>query len=110
MNTQSTTRVIGYIGNDVPVALILAANAIPTRLRGDLRASTHRASEFVESAFLPEMRAIVEQWLAGELDSLHSVVFPRTDDSAQRVYYYLCELQRRRVCGGPRSHRRSPLQ
>jgi hypothetical protein len=102
MNTSPSTSVIGYVGNDIPVALILAANALPLRLRGDLRVSTDRANQFVESAFSPEMRAIVEQWLAGELDFLHSVVFPRTDDSAQRVYYYLCELQRRRVCGGPR--------
>jgi len=102
MNARPSTRVIGYVGNDVPVALILAANSLPLRLRGDLRVSTDRANQFVESAFSPEMRAIVEQWLAGELDFLHSVVFPRTDDSAQRVYYYLCELQRRRTCGGPR--------
>ena len=41
------------------------------------------------------MRSIAEQWLTGELDFLDAVVFPRSDDSAQRLYYYLCELQRR---------------
>jgi len=102
MNSQPATTTIGYIGNDVPVALILAAGALPMRLRGDARLSTDRANQFVESAFSAELRAIVEQWLAGGLDFLHSVVFPRTDDSAQRVYYYLCELQRRGVCAGPR--------
>lgn len=95
-------RAIGYIGNDVPVALICAANALPVRLRGDARVSTARADQFLESAHAPEMRAIVEQWLSGELDFIDAVVFPRTDDSAQRIYYYLCELQRRRLCGGPR--------
>ena len=95
-------RVVGYIGNDVPVALIAAADALPVRLRGDSRGSTARADQFLESAHAPEMRGIVEQWLAGELDFIDAVVFPRTDDSAQRVYYYLCELQRRQLCGGPR--------
>ena len=96
------TRVVGYFGNDVPVALIIAADALPVRLRGIARESTPRADAFLESAFAPEMRVIVEQWLAGELDFLDAVVFPRTDDSAQRLYYYLSELQRRRLCGGPK--------
>jgi hypothetical protein len=95
-------RVIGYIGNDVPVALIVAADALPVRLRGIAGRATPRAAEFLESAHLPEMRDVVEQWLAGTLDFLDAVVFPRSDDSAQRVYYYLCELQRRRLCRGPR--------
>ncbi|HEY6123418.1 MAG TPA: 2-hydroxyacyl-CoA dehydratase family protein, partial [Steroidobacteraceae bacterium] len=99
---RTGTRVVGYIGNDVPVALILAANALPVRLRCDARPSTARADQFLESAFAPEMRSIFEQWLAGELAFVDSVVFPRTDDSAQRLYYYLCELQRRGLCGGPR--------
>jgi hypothetical protein len=96
------TRVVGYVGNDVPVALIAAASALPVRLRCDARESTARADQFLESAHTPEMRSILEQWLAGELDFLAAVVFPRTDDSAQRLYYYLCELQRRSLCGGPR--------
>ena len=95
-------RVVGYLGNDVPVSLIIAADALPVRLRGLAQGSTARADQFLESAFLPEMRAIVEQWLSGGLDFIDSVVFPRTDDSAQRLYYYLCELQRRRLCGGPK--------
>jgi hypothetical protein len=99
---QSGSRVIGYVGNDIPVSLILAANALPVRLRGIAGRPAPRAAQFLESAHLPEMRDIVEQWLAGALDFLDAVVLPRSDDSAQRVYYYLCELQRRRIGGGPR--------
>ncbi len=29
------------------------------------------------------------------------VVFSRADDAAQRLYYYICELQRRGMMGGP---------
>lgn len=96
-------RVIGYLGPDVPVALLLAAGALPLRLRGAATgAGTAQADRYLESAHSPEYRVIVEQWIAGELDFLEAVVFPRTDDSAQRLYYYLCELQRRGLCAGPR--------
>jgi hypothetical protein len=99
---QAGAHVVGYVGNDVPVALIAAAGALPVRLRGVAGRATPRATEFLESAHLPEMRDIVEQWLSGALDFIDAVVFPRSDDSAQRIYYYVCELQRRRICGGPK--------
>jgi hypothetical protein len=98
----SGERVVGYVGNDVPVALILAANAVPVRLRCNPQASPSHADLFVESSFSPELRIIASQWVQGALDHLHSVVFARSDDSGQRLYYYLCELQRRGLCAGPR--------
>jgi hypothetical protein len=99
---QSGKRVVGYVGNDVPVPLIVAADALPVRLYGITGRTTARADEFLETAHRPEMRDLVEQWLGGAFDFMDAVVFPRSDDSAQRIYYYLCELQRRRLCGGPR--------
>jgi hypothetical protein len=95
-------RVVGYVSDDVPVALILASGAHPVRLRGPANASTANVDSFVESSFAPELRAIADQWLRGGLDHLDAVVFARGDDSGQRLYYYLCELQRRGVCAGPR--------
>lgn len=94
-------RVIGYVGPDVPVELILAAGALPLRLSGTLDAEAPHADRFVERAFMPEIRSIAAQWLAGALDFLSAVVLPRSDDSAQRLYYYMCELQRVRKCAGP---------
>jgi hypothetical protein len=94
-------RVVGYVGNEVPVALILAANALPVRLRALADAGTASADRFVESSFTPAARSIAEQWLNGALDHLHAVIFTRGDDSGQRLYYYLCELQRRGLCKGP---------
>jgi hypothetical protein len=95
-------RVIGYVGNEIPVALILAANALPVRLRARADGATSAADRFVESSFAPPLRSIADQWLKGALDHLDAVVFARGDDSGQRLYYYLCELQRRGVCAGPR--------
>jgi hypothetical protein len=101
VNGGGDARIIGYVGDDVPVELILAANAVPLRVRGTANAPTPRANEYLESAFMPELRAVAEQWLTGSLDFLDAVVLSRTDDSAQRLYYYMCELQHRGICGGP---------
>ncbi len=95
-------RVVGYVGNDVPVALILASGALPVRLRAGLPADASGVDRFVESSFAPELRSIANQWLQGAFDHLDAVIFARGDDSGQRLYYYLCELQRRGLCAGPR--------
>ena len=95
-------RVVGFVGNEVPVALVLAANALPVRLRAPADAGTPNANRFVESSFAWPQRAIAEQWLTGGLDHLDAVIFSRGDDSGQRLYDYFCELQRRGVCAGPR--------
>jgi hypothetical protein len=95
-------RVVGHVGDDVPPALILASGALPLSLRSGGLASTPQADRILESAFSPMAREVTERWLSGELDFLHSVVFSRADDSSQRLYYYLCELQRRGQCSGPR--------
>ena len=100
--TTSIDRRIGYVGHDVPVELILAANALPSALRGRVGVPTANADRYLEPTFSPASRSIAEQWLEGELDDFDAVVFSRSDDSAQRLYYYLCELQRRDLCGGPR--------
>jgi hypothetical protein len=97
----SNKRVIGYVGADVPIELILAAQAHPVRLRGRSSSSTTNAERFLEASFSASSRRIAEQWLAGELDALQAVIFSRSDDSAQRLYYYLCELQRTGQCAGP---------
>lgn len=92
---------IGYVGHDIPVELILAANALPIAIQGRVGHATPTADRYLEPTFLPAIRSIAEQWLTGELDGIDAVVFTRSDDSAQRLYYYLCELQRRGLCKGP---------
>ena len=102
MQPRRSGRTIGYVGHDVPVELILAAGAIPTAIEGRSDQSTPHADRYLEATFLPASRSIAEQWLNGELEDLEAVIFSRSDDSAQRLYYYLCELQRRGLCGGPK--------
>ncbi len=95
-------RAIGYLGADVPVELLIAAQAHPIRLRGNASVATPHADRFIEESFSVTSRRVADQWLAGELDALEAVVFSRSDDSAQRLYYYVCELQRLQRCAGPR--------
>jgi benzoyl-CoA reductase/2-hydroxyglutaryl-CoA dehydratase subunit BcrC/BadD/HgdB len=96
------SRIVGYIGDDIPVELILAASALPVRLEPRIGA-TPLADRYLESSFGPTYRSYLEQWLRGDLNFLDSVIFPRSNDTAQRLYYYVCELQRRGVCSGPRA-------
>lgn len=97
----SNEHVVGYVGADNPIELILAAQARPIRLRGRSSLPTANADRFVEASFSASSRRIAEQWLAGEFDALQTVIFSRSDDNAQRLYYYVCELQRTGQCAGP---------
>jgi len=94
-------RAVGFLGADVPVELILAANALPVNLTGAAGRPTPRADKYLEPSFAPLERSIAEQWLSGELDFLSDIVLSRARDSSQRLYYYICELQRRGSCPGP---------
>lgn len=95
-------RVIGYVGDDVPVELILAADAVPLRLSG-VPGATPLADQYLESSFGPAYRSLLDAWLRGTFDFLDAIVFPRSNDTAQRLYYYASELQRRGIHRGPRS-------
>jgi len=97
----SGQTVIGYVSRDIPVELILAAKAFPVRLWALTEADTSAADCYLESGFTPESRSICEQWLRGDLDFIKSVIFPRSQDAAQRLYYYLSELQRCGRAKGP---------
>jgi len=95
-------RVIGYLGVDVPVELVMAAGAHPVRLPARVETATPAADRYLESSFAPALRSITEQWLRGTYDFLDAVVLSRSEDGTQRLYYYLCELQRRGLASGPR--------
>jgi benzoyl-CoA reductase/2-hydroxyglutaryl-CoA dehydratase subunit BcrC/BadD/HgdB len=94
-------RVIGLVGADVPFELIAATGAMPVALPAFADEPTPHADRYLEPSFSPYLRSIIEQWLQGRLDFMATVIFTRGDDSAQRAYYYLCELQRRHKARGP---------
>jgi len=91
---QEGGRVIGYMTANAPVELIEAAGMFPLRLDGGGVADTPKTDAFMERLFDPTVRGACERLLSGELDFLDAVVLPRTVDSVQRLYYYLCEQER----------------
>ncbi|MGH8217949.1 MAG: 2-hydroxyacyl-CoA dehydratase [Steroidobacteraceae bacterium] len=100
-HAQAGERLIGYLGVDVPVELVRAAGARAVRLPARMEADTPNANRYLESSFAPALRSITEQWLSGAYDFLDAVILSRSEDGTQRLYYYLCELQRRGLAGGP---------
>ena len=99
--SQAGGIVIGYAGFEIPVELITAAGAMPLQLSGLKPTDTKRADEYLEESFAPFVRVITENYLQGNLDFLKNIILPRSNDSAQRLYYYLCELRRSNRVQGP---------
>ncbi len=93
---------IATVGPCLPIDLIAATNRLSGPLRWQLDLPTPRADEWLESRFPRWARSITEQWAEGQLDDHEAVVFSRGEDVTQRLYYYICELQRREIVGGPR--------
>lgn len=98
---RAAPRAIGTVGFDIPDDLLLGTGGAVTHLPWDADLATPFADRWVESSFAPWTRSILEQWAAGAFDFIEAVVFSRGDDSAQRLYYYISELQRRGLLRGP---------
>lgn len=82
------------MSNNVPIELIHAAGLFPLQWPTSPLGATPHADRYMEARFDPMSRVALEQLLRGELDDVALLVFPRTIDSLQRLYYYLCELHR----------------
>jgi hypothetical protein len=96
-----TARPLAYVGFDVPLDLLFASGRPFCHLPWSKGRATPRADRWLESAFPGWARSMLEDWLSGAFDAFERVIFTRGDDAAQRLYYYLCELQRRGIAGGP---------
>lgn len=93
---------IAIAGPDLPHDVLRAAGRDAGPLRFDPDRETPRARCWLESKFAPWAPPVLESWAGGEYDLLEQVLFSRADDTSQRLYYYICELQRRGLVGGPR--------
>jgi hypothetical protein len=93
---------IATLGPCLPVDLLEATGRHFGALDWSEERPAPRAEQWLESKFPAWARWIVEDWAEGRYDDREAVLFSRGDDVTQRLYYYLCELQRRGVIGGPR--------
>jgi benzoyl-CoA reductase/2-hydroxyglutaryl-CoA dehydratase subunit BcrC/BadD/HgdB len=87
------TAVIGVVGHTVPVELIVAAGAMPVQVTGN-PGPTPLADEWLETFYDPDVRAICEQALRGELAFLRALVIPRSTEPFHKLYLSLRELVR----------------
>jgi hypothetical protein len=92
---------IAYAGPNLPHDLFEATDSKVERLSWNIDRPMPAAERWLESKFAPWTRSVVQDWADGALDHLEAVVFSRADDSAQRLYYYLCELRRAGSIKGP---------
>jgi hypothetical protein len=93
---------VGYVGLDIPPDLLLAAPRGSCHLPWRLTGETPRADVWLESSFPPYARSMLEDWADGRFNCLEQVIFTRGEDVSQRLYYYVCELQRCGKLAGPR--------
>lgn len=92
---------IASLGPDVAHALLAATGRYAGLLPWTIDRPFPQAGQWLESKFPLWAFSVVEDWASGAFDHLEAVVFSRGDDAAQRLYYYLCELQRRGLVAGP---------
>jgi hypothetical protein len=88
---------IAYVGPGLPHDLLAAAAPLGWSIDREMP----RAARWMENRFPLWAHSILEDWADGAFDQLDAVVFSRADDSAQRLYYYLCELRRVGDLAGP---------
>lgn len=92
---------IASIGAEVPHDLLAATGTYAGPLTWDIDRTFPKSNQWLESKFALWVFSILEDWANGAFDTLEKVVFTRADDNAQRLYYYVCELQRQGLIGGP---------
>ncbi|MFM1885718.1 MAG: hypothetical protein RL026_875 [Pseudomonadota bacterium] len=92
---------IGCIGHDLPTALLMASGRPWRHLPWQCGLPAPFAAQWLEDSFPGWAFGLLEQWAAGAFDDCAEVLFSRGDDATQRLYYYVCELQRAGRLRGP---------
>ncbi|MXO58432.1 hypothetical protein GRI89_02575 [Altererythrobacter salegens] len=95
------TGTIAHVGPEIPQRLLRATGRHAGAIAFDPDRATSAADRWMESKFAPWAKSILEGWACEEYIAHSHIVFSRADDSAQRLYYYICELQRRGLLSGP---------
>lgn len=99
---RAAAGAVGYVGFDIPQDILLAPGVNAFHLPWRVEGGGAAAERWTESSFPPLAKSILQQWADGVFDHVFThVIFTRGNDVSQRLYYYLCELQRTGVVKGP---------
>jgi benzoyl-CoA reductase/2-hydroxyglutaryl-CoA dehydratase subunit BcrC/BadD/HgdB len=88
---RAGTRVVGMVGNTVPVELVLACGRVPVLIAAERGRPTPRADVFMEDVITPETKSLFESAASGDLAFLDLLVLSRP---YAQLYYYLKEVYR----------------
>lgn len=85
---------VGCLGHDVPIEILIAAGYQPVRVCGDPDGSAAAADRYLERAFDPLVRAQFARIVGGAYAHLDHLVISNSADALIRVFYYLRALRR----------------
>ncbi|MBV9580541.1 MAG: 2-hydroxyacyl-CoA dehydratase [Chloroflexi bacterium] len=88
---QSTPRVVGLVGNTIPVELVLACGRVPVLVAARRGRPTPHADVYMEDVIAPETKSLFESAASGDLAFLELLVLSRP---YAQLYYYLKEVYR----------------
>ena len=86
--------VVGYISNNVPVELILAAGLTPIQLTGSANELTPVGDTYMEEIFDGYVRSLFNRILIGRFNFCDLIVIPRTSEGLLQLYYFLAETRK----------------
>lgn len=92
----SSMPVVAYLGNAVPVELIVAAGCFPMMMQGDPLGATPIADVFLDDDFDGDLRSVYERIVSGYYNFASLIVLPRTSNGYLYLYYFLLETRRLR--------------
>jgi benzoyl-CoA reductase/2-hydroxyglutaryl-CoA dehydratase subunit BcrC/BadD/HgdB len=87
-------KVVGYISDDVPDEMVLAAGFFPFRMSGDPASGTEEADKYTEYFLDPSVRSILNMLLTGKYDFLDYIVIPHHSDATVKLYHQLWWIHR----------------
>lgn len=87
-------KVVGYISDDVPDEMILAAGLFPFRMSGDPTSGTEEADKYSEYFLDPSVRSILNMLLTGKYDFLDFIIIPHHSDAVLKLYHQLWWIHR----------------
>jgi benzoyl-CoA reductase/2-hydroxyglutaryl-CoA dehydratase subunit BcrC/BadD/HgdB len=90
---ETGQKVVGYLSNNVPEELILAAGMFPVRLTGDPRDTTEMADIYLDEAFDGSIKSIFNRLFTGHFDFVDLVIVPRTSEAFLQLYYFVTEVR-----------------
>jgi benzoyl-CoA reductase/2-hydroxyglutaryl-CoA dehydratase subunit BcrC/BadD/HgdB len=87
-------KIVGYISDDVPDEMILAAGFFPYRMSGDPTGGTAEADKYTEYFLDPSVRSILNMLLTGKYDFLDYIIIPHHSDATLKLYHQLWWIHR----------------